>query len=222
MSKYMSDALVFVSYAHADQDWLERFRLALSKTRENAEFRIWTDHAIEPGNNWHPKILNKLDKADIILFLITPALLVSEFISRQEIRRAIARHNQNLARVIPILIEDCNWKETPFANIQGLPKGMIPIASMADPDYSLQKIIEEIGTLAQVIKPGVLAYYDSELEDFTDAQLMGLMQSIRTNIRVIEETIIPIPEAYRPAHRLIELEELRQRLQSYENEFQRR
>jgi hypothetical protein len=44
-------------------------------------------------------------------------------------RQAIERHDRNSALVIPILIESCYWQSTPFAKLQGLPAGMVPIAS---------------------------------------------------------------------------------------------
>ena len=220
MSGYVSDARIFVSYAHADLAWVQRFQLALSTAGVNAGFRVWTDHALILGNNWLPEIVRKLDEADIILFFLTPALLASQFISRQEIRRAIALHNRGLTRVVPILIEDCNWKDSPFAKIQGFPKGMTPIASMPNPDDILQKVVEEIGALARVVKPGVTV--DFGLERFTDEQLMGLMKGVRNTMRVLENTISHLPIDQQPTNKLIELDELRQRLQSYEDEFQRR
>jgi hypothetical protein len=217
----MSDARIFISYAHADEMWFQRFRSAFLEKSVNLDLRFWSDHALLPGENWHQAIVKKLHQADIIIFLITQAFLSSSFIKGQEMRRAIARHDAGLARVVPILVESCSWQETPFAKIQGMPAGMVPIASLSNSDETIQNIIEELAKLAKVVKPGVQAY-ETGLEDFTDAQLVKLMNNVEIAIRVAEGQIASFPEIHIPLPKLLELEELRQRRQDYEDEFQRR
>ena len=42
---------VFVSYSHADEDYLKRLRVHLGLL-ERRNIQIWTDKDIEPGMKW--------------------------------------------------------------------------------------------------------------------------------------------------------------------------
>ena len=56
--------------------------LALLKRRG---VEIWTDREIKPGENWHEEIQNSLARAKVAVLLVTPALLQSEYIAKNEL-----------------------------------------------------------------------------------------------------------------------------------------
>lgn len=138
-------------------------------------------------------------------------------------RRGLARHDAGLSRVIPVLLEPCEWKEAPFSRLQGLPRGMIPVSQASDQDAVLQGIARELGSLAMQIRPAFTTHLPhNELTPFTDAQLMKMMDNVKRTIAVIQNVIAAYPAGQQPLDKLIELADLQRRLESYETEFNRR
>ena len=73
--------------------------------------------------------------AHIILLLISPDFMASEYCYSKEMLRAMARHNQGEAQVIPILLRPTHWKGAPFGKLQALPTNAKPIT---DPSWVTQ------------------------------------------------------------------------------------
>jgi hypothetical protein len=211
----------FVSYAHVDENWLARFLEALAPLKQERLLALWTDPSLAPGTEWHPELMQRIDQADIIILLVTPAFLRSSFCLGQEVRRALARHDAGLTRLIPVLLEPCAWQDAAFARIQGLPRGMEPVSNAPDQTAIFVQIAAEIRAVALQIRPAVTAWNDG-LGGLTNAQLMKMMDNVRFAIEVIEGAIVHLPTHLQPMERVLELAELRRKLQSYENEFQRR
>jgi hypothetical protein len=216
-------AIGFVSYAHVDQGWFERFREAVAPLVSQQVLRLWSDHALVPGDVWDPELMRRLDEADLILLLVTPAFLGSKFCFGREMRRGLARHDAGLARVIPVILEPCDWQNTPFARIQGVPRGMIPVSQAADQAAVLQDIAREIRAAALRAKPLAASDISQRPESlFTEAQLMSMIDRVKRSISLIQNAIAHLPPGQQPIDKLIELAELQTRLQTYEAEFSRR
>lgn len=118
---------VFISYSHRDRDLLNELTNHLATLRRQQLISSWYDGDIAPGTEWQPQILEHLNTAQIILLLISADFMASEFCYSIEMTRAIARHNANEARVIPIILRPVDWRDAPFAKLQALPTGAIPV-----------------------------------------------------------------------------------------------
>src|SRR4051794_27224060 len=91
---------IFISYAHEDE-------ILQKKLAEHLRIldccTVWTDREITGGEAWNREISRELDVADIILLLLSSSFLSSEFVSKTEIPRALKRHDEKTAKVIPVL-----------------------------------------------------------------------------------------------------------------------
>jgi hypothetical protein len=223
MAQVGRPATGFVSYAHVDQAWFERFQQAMEPIQSEGILRLWSDHAIMPGEYWHPELMKRMDEADLIILLVTPAFLASPFCFGKEMRRGLARHDAGLARVIPILLEPCEWKETPLAHVQGVPHGMKPVSKASDPYAVLQIIARDLRAAALQVRSSYAAQLPyNELRSIDDAGLMRMMDNVRGTMSIIETVIAAYPAGQQPLDKLIELNQLKKRLESYEAEFNRR
>jgi hypothetical protein len=122
---------VFISYAHKDAKLSAELLEHLGALRQEEIIDTWIDRAIPPGADWNKEIVGALDGADLILLLISPAFLDSEFCYSIEMKRAMARREAGTASVIPIILEDCYWKPAPFAKFQALPEGLTPLSTLS-------------------------------------------------------------------------------------------
>ena len=108
---------LFYSYAHKDERWRKRIETHLSTLRRHGIIAEWHDRNINAGVAWASEIDTHLTTADIILLLISPDFLASEYCYSIEMIRAMERHYAGEARVIPIILRPTHWKGTPFEQL---------------------------------------------------------------------------------------------------------
>ena len=112
---------VFYSYAREDELLRRDLEKHLINLRRQGFIDNWYDGEITAGTEWELRINQYLDNADIILFLISPDFMKSDYRYSVEMHRAMKRHDAKEARVIPILLRPTDLYGTPFAKLQGLP-----------------------------------------------------------------------------------------------------
>jgi internalin A len=89
---------LFYSYSHEDQAFREKLAKHLMVLKRGGLIAPWHDREIMPGEDWTGKIDEHLNSADIILFLVSPSFLASEYCSEREVTRALERHELGEAR----------------------------------------------------------------------------------------------------------------------------
>lgn len=104
---------LFYSYSHKDERHRDALAAHLSLLKHQNIIRDWHDRKIDPGQEWRDQIQDNLDAADIILFLVTADFLASDFVWDEEVARAMARHEEGTARVIPIIVRPVEWERAP-------------------------------------------------------------------------------------------------------------
>src|SRR5436853_3307208 len=95
---------VFISYSHNDTALRKELDKHLSILKDEKIISTWTDSDISPGTEWETQIVDELNRAQIILLLISADFLASSFCRSTEMTKAIERHKANTARVIPIIL----------------------------------------------------------------------------------------------------------------------
>jgi hypothetical protein len=139
---------VFLSYSRVDEELRDELNKHLGALRHEGIIETWSDQEIPIGGDWSEEISEELEGADLILLLVSKDFLDSPFCYTYEMRRAVERHFGGLAVVIPILVHECYWAPTPFAAIQGLPRGMVAVTEMPNRDRAWAEIAEEIHQVA--------------------------------------------------------------------------
>jgi tetratricopeptide (TPR) repeat protein len=87
---------VFISYCHADAEWLNRVGEALAPDVRNGRMDAWDDRRIEAGDDWEHEILTAIDRARVALLLVTPRFLASSFIMEKELPLILAAASDGL------------------------------------------------------------------------------------------------------------------------------
>ena len=144
-SKDPSDAIeVFFSYSHRDEGLRKRLEDHLSILRRQGVISGWHDRMIGAGQEWKGEIDRRLESARIILLLISPSFLASDYCYDVEMKRAVERHDRGEATVIPVILRPCDWHGAPFGKLQGLPKDAKPVISWRDRDEAFKNVAEGI------------------------------------------------------------------------------
>lgn len=120
---------IFYSYSHKDEKLRDHLQKHLSVLRRKGLISNWHDRCIDAGDEWRGQISEHLERAQIILLLVSAEFLASDYCYDIEMKRAMARHDQGLATVIPVLLRDVDWTDAPFGKLQALPTDAYPVTS---------------------------------------------------------------------------------------------
>lgn len=113
---------VFYSYSHLDASLREELGKYLAPLRRQNKIEEWHDRKIEPGANWDIEISSQLESAHLILLLLSADFLNSEYCFGVEVEKALARLKRGEVKVVPILLRPCLWHESPFGELQIIPR----------------------------------------------------------------------------------------------------
>lgn len=119
---------VFCSYAHADEKLLKKLQAQLYPLQRKGLIAVWHDQNISAGTQWEAEISMQLNIANIILLLVSPDFIKSDYCYSLEVRLALERHRRGEARAIPIILRSAMWRDTPLGELQALPRDGKPVA----------------------------------------------------------------------------------------------
>lgn len=143
---------VFISYAHEDEKpYLERLCEQLKALQRANLLDEWHDRDITAGADWRGEIDDHLNSARLILLLISPAFINSDYCFDLELKKALERHNAGEAITVPIIIRPCIWSILPFARLQVLPTDGKACTKWPDMDEAFLNVAERIRTLVESI-----------------------------------------------------------------------
>ena len=109
---------IFISYARPDKEWKDKLAAGL----ENAGLSFWVDHTIDAGDRWLARIREALADCEAAICLVSRSYLESEFCQNEELPAILEKRATGHMLVIPILVEDCRWRELPWlASVQLIP-----------------------------------------------------------------------------------------------------
>ncbi|SRR6266487_4233875 len=141
---------LFYSYAPEDEDLQQQLEHHLSLLRRQGLITDWHPRKISPGDDWIHAVNQKLQTASIILLLVSPAFIASDYCYGNEMYQALTRHMASEALVIPILLRPVDWETAPFAHLQCLPRNRRFIDNTPNRDDVLAETVKELRLLIQV------------------------------------------------------------------------
>src|SRR2546427_4032486 len=115
-------ATLFFSYSHKDEPLRDKLEVHLSMLKRQGVIETWHDRRISPGMRMDKEISERLDTSDIVLLLVSPDFLASDYCYDIEMTKALQRHDAGEAVVIPVILRPCDWHEAPFGRLKALPK----------------------------------------------------------------------------------------------------
>ncbi len=140
---------LFISYSHADTEYRKTLETHLGALRRLGRLISWSDGQLIPGQDWNEAILRNLRSADIVLLLISPDSLDSDYIWKVELAEAMKRQEQGKCRVIPVLLRPCDWKDMAFSRLEVSPKDPRnarpkPVSLWLDKDEAFTVVVQGI------------------------------------------------------------------------------
>lgn len=142
-------AAIFMSYSHSDEGLRDELEKHLSGLRRQGVISTWHDRRIGPGEEIHGQISAHLDSAEIVLLLVSADFLASDYCYDIEMARAMERHDEGTARVIPVILRPCDWHGAPFGRLKAVPTDGRPVTKHATLDDGFLEVAQAVRQAAE-------------------------------------------------------------------------
>ena len=130
---------VFVTYSHKDTLAKDKLITLLAGLESENLIDIWHDNKITVGDRWRDTIFNNLADSDILFYLVSGSSLDSE-ICQTELIRSLSGN----IRVIPIILERCDWPNHQLSDFQVLPDKAKPISEWQPESKGWENVLDGI------------------------------------------------------------------------------
>ena len=140
---------LFFSYSHKDEDLRNELEEHLASLKRQGIVSTWHDRRITAGGDFSQAISAELEKAQIILLLVSADFLNSDYCYEQEMQRALERHKEKTAVVIPVILHPCDWHSAPFGHLRATPTDGKPISMYPNQQEALAIVARDVREACQ-------------------------------------------------------------------------
>ena len=138
----------FITYSHENKAEKDRLIKFLDVMEQENELKTWHDGDIIAGDAARQEdILKEVATSDLLLFLVSADSLASEG-CKKELEEALKKD----IKVIPILLEHCDWKHHQLSGFEVLPDKGKPISKWEDESEGWLNIVDGIRKAVEKIK----------------------------------------------------------------------
>ena len=144
---------VFISYSHADKEWLDRLKRHLKPLVREGNLDYWDDTHIRPGDDWKQEIQNALDTAQVAVLLISADFFASDFIDEAELPPLLDAAKAKGVRILPVILSASRFARNPdLARFQAVNLPSRPLNDMLPPEQ--EKVLDRLAhTIESIFDP---------------------------------------------------------------------
>jgi TIR domain len=123
----MATLKIFISYAKKDYNLMTAVEFCCKQIGQidfagkKYKVDVWSDHYLLPGEAWKKEIVERIKEADIVLFLLSPNFVKSDFILNTEIPLAMKRKEESGIGILGIYMEQCDFSHLSLRKHQLIP-----------------------------------------------------------------------------------------------------
>lgn len=178
-------AKLFFSYSHRDEDLRNELEVHLSSLQRQGVLETWHDRRIEAGNDFAESINEHLDSADVILLLISPYFISSDYCYEVEMGHALKKHKNKETVVIPVILHPCDWHDLPFGKLLAATTDGKPISKFPNIHDGFLEVTLAVKKVLSKISDPALTTPPAKKPLFTGSSTPKLSNPIRSsNLRV--------------------------------------
>jgi hypothetical protein len=137
-------ASIFFSYSHRDEALRDELETHLTALKRQGLITFWHDRRIVAGEDWEHAISQHMRQADVILLLVSPDFIASDYCYDVELAEALERDRRSEARVIPVILRPCDWQNLPFGRLQAVPTNGRPVVKYPSLDEAFLEVTQAI------------------------------------------------------------------------------
>ncbi|TMC21830.1 MAG: TIR domain-containing protein [Chloroflexi bacterium] len=143
---------LFYSYAPEDEALRKELDKHLTFLKREGLISDWHHKKISAGGHFVEEVDSHLQSARIILLLISPDFIASDYCYGTELQEAMKRSKEGTACVIPILLRPCDWQTPLFGDLQALPRDQRAITAWSNQDSAFTEIAKAIRDMIYALR----------------------------------------------------------------------
>ncbi|MBF0611407.1 MAG: toll/interleukin-1 receptor domain-containing protein [Magnetococcales bacterium] len=144
---------LFISYASKDRHWLDKLLIALHPLQRAGLVEPWHDRNIGAGEIWHEEILDHMNKADVVLLLLSQDFIASNYIHDTELPVFFRRREDGL-KIFPVLLDHCHYRPLDYlCKLQFLNENDSPLVAYTPRTRAFTMIARRLDAEVQRIIP---------------------------------------------------------------------
>jgi hypothetical protein len=166
----MNKRQCFLSYSHEDAAHFDMLLPHIKALSNLYDFKIWHDRRLNAGYAWQNSILKEMDKSEIFICVITNEFFSSDYIFNNELPRMGDKANMTQALVMPVVFQECAWRQYFGSYIDLVPKdkkhNLKPVCKWGDKR-------EALGVAANAMSASIEKWFGIKPHDFGHCPLQG-------------------------------------------------
>ena len=141
----------FIAYSHKDTEKKDELRIRLDVMKQQNKLVTWHDGDITGGGKARQEeILKEVADSDILLYLVSAYSLASENCNR-ELAEALGAE----IRVLPIILESCDWLNHQLSDFQAFPDKGKPTNEWEPESKGWQNVVDGIRKVVEEMQTDV-------------------------------------------------------------------
>jgi hypothetical protein len=173
---------LFFSYSHKDEDLRNELETHLALLRRQGVISSWHDRRITAGSDLHKAISSELESSHIILLLVSANFLASDYCYDTELERALEKHKEGSAIVIPVILHPCDWESAPFGHLRATPTDGKAISLYPNQHEAFAIVAKDIRKAAMSMSASSVTFEKSE--DAKDSETKISKEIRSSNLRI--------------------------------------
>lgn len=144
---------LFFSYSHKDESFRDELEIHLAMLKREGLIEAWHDRRIDAGARLHDEISVHLESAKVILLLVSPYFLASDYCYELEMTRALERHDKGEAVLIPVIVHPCDWQHSAFSHLWATPPDGKPISKFTNHHDAYHAVVTDVRKAIERFEP---------------------------------------------------------------------
>jgi hypothetical protein len=131
---------VLITYPHQGARQREELIGQLQVQKNNGRIEVWYDGLLRSGDSWEPLLVQTLEKADVVVLLLSKSSFGPDCSTEQESKGAQEQHDQNEGMLYRMLV-DANLidQEAFFSTLQIFPSDRKPMSEVVPQEKRTRK-----------------------------------------------------------------------------------
>jgi TIR domain len=143
---------LFYSYSHEDEEYRKKLGEHLSVLRRAGLITDWHDRTSMPDRRGRKRSTVICSRPTSFWLLVSASFIASDYCWGDEMTKALARHKDGKARVIPIILHPCGWLRTPLQALQGVPRDNKAISLWSNEHAAFDHVVSKIAKVVDDLR----------------------------------------------------------------------
>ncbi|WP_437932444.1 pentapeptide repeat-containing protein [Sorangium sp. So ce291] len=149
----MITVFVSCSGAHEDLDLLAELDKHLAPLERKAVLRVYHRQRVLPGEHVDAMLSAEIESAHLILIMVSIDYLGNDS-CWHEGERAMDRREAGQTEVLPVLLQPCEWRDSPFGRLKPLPENGQWVSTSSNRHKTWTEVARRIRELADRLRQG--------------------------------------------------------------------